>query len=365
MALQPPASFRKVQMRPASRVPGAGSLAASGQAPTVSVSGGGGSWNHGATQTVTGGTFGTKTGGAPTIWDDAQGTDPLDKWDIVYPYEASNSAHDLQYRSVPYRSQSVPTNSRATKFIAACGNGGGPTAGNDLGLSKHFTMAYPFKAYASWYARVDDNWQYTGSDGNFKWFYMGDGSDEWTASNDYWYAEYNPGLDSAITTDMEFHINGPFNGSLYFGSAIHPVGVWIKFEMELYAATSTTGYIKHWQNGTLKINNADGPGVGNSAGAWYLAIGGFQRAYDSNNFRFWSGVYLDMSSFARVLLGNASTLASSTVREPQIITSWSTSSIGITVNLGTLASSSTAYVHVVKEDGSVLDDVMDAVTLGS
>jgi hypothetical protein len=57
-------------------------------------------------------------------------------------------------------------------------------------------------------------------------------------------------------------------------------------------------------------------------------------------------IYID-ASFSRVELGNAPTYDASTHREVQIPQSWANGSISLTVNRGTFASGSTAYLYVV------------------
>lgn len=57
-------------------------------------------------------------------------------------------------------------------------------------------------------------------------------------------------------------------------------------------------------------------------------------------------VYVD-TTWARVMLGNASTLSASTRIEPQIPSAWSTSGVTVTVNTGTFAANETAYLFVV------------------
>ena len=66
---------------------------------------------------------------------------------------------------------------------------------------------------------------------------------------------------------------------------------------------------------------------------------------------YWDDVYMD-NSWARVEIGDASTYANCTHREMQIPTAWSTSSISIDVNQGSM-STGTAYLYVVDDDGAV------------
>lgn len=62
--------------------------------------------------------------------------------------------------------------------------------------------------------------------------------------------------------------------------------------------------------------------------------------------------YIDHTQ-ARVMLGNANTFAASTQREIQIPTAWSTTSITINARQGAFANGATAYLYVVKSDGTV------------
>jgi hypothetical protein len=63
-------------------------------------------------------------------------------------------------------------------------------------------------------------------------------------------------------------------------------------------------------------------------------------------------IYVD-TSFARVMIGNASTYAASTHFEMQPPVSWSASQVQITVNQGSFAANSTAYLYVVDSTGAV------------
>lgn len=71
-----------------------------------------------------------------------------------------------------------------------------------------------------------------------------------------------------------------------------------------------------------------------------------------DDYRYWADdVYLD-TTWARVMIGNASTLASSTHREIQIPSAWTDGSITITINQGTFAQGTNAYLFVIDADGN-------------
>jgi len=63
-------------------------------------------------------------------------------------------------------------------------------------------------------------------------------------------------------------------------------------------------------------------------------------------------VYIDFTR-ARVEIGNASTWAACTHREPQIPTSWSSTSITVVINAGTFSSFTGCYLYVVEPGGEV------------
>ncbi len=80
-------------------------------------------------------------------------------------------------------------------------------------------------------------------------------------------------------------------------------------------------------------------------------LGGYARMYNQpNNWRYWADVYLDYSR-ARVVLANNADINKATIIEPQIPSSWSNTSIGITVNLGKFTAGQTAYLFVYDPSG--------------
>jgi hypothetical protein len=68
---------------------------------------------------------------------------------------------------------------------------------------------------------------------------------------------------------------------------------------------------------------------------------------------FWmDDIYVD-SSFARVMLGNASTYAASTRFEMQVPTSWADGSIELKANQGAFPGGTDAYLYVIDSGGAV------------
>ncbi|MBK7189437.1 MAG: hypothetical protein IPH86_12335 [bacterium] len=72
--------------------------------------------------------------------------------------------------------------------------------------------------------------------------------------------------------------------------------------------------------------------------------------YDGANTAYFDDFYLN-KSLARVEIGNASTYATSSIREIQLPSSWSETSIGVTVNTGSFANG-TAYLFVIDAGGT-------------
>lgn len=70
-------------------------------------------------------------------------------------------------------------------------------------------------------------------------------------------------------------------------------------------------------------------------------------------YMYWADdVYLD-KTWARVMIGNASTFSSSTKKEIQIPSAWSATSITVIFNQGAFARGDTVYLYVVDADGNV------------
>lgn len=324
-----------------------------------SVSGASGQWSHKGTVTISGSAFGTKATAPPVIWDDASGTNMAAKWDGVWPN--NNPTYNLAYRT-PQRGIALPHN-RITRYIAgAHGTSAGADAGYNVMFFKHRTVtSFPAYTYVTWYQRADDAWVF-GGDNNFKTFAVSGSPSPYTTPN--WYLAYNPPSPSSTTSPTSYIFSyeetGPTlrfpdaNGHMHWwGEAVNPMsGVWTKIEMEMKYTSASDGYVKLWENGVLRVNYV-GHTDSLSGSLRSEGIGGYARMYGQpNNWRYFADVYLDYSR-ARVILGNAATYAASTVREVQIPTSWSSSSITLAVNLGRFADGQPAYVYVVDSDGRV------------
>jgi hypothetical protein len=331
-----------------------------------SISSTSGTWSHQASVTIAGSGFGSKSAAAPTVWDNASGTNPLTKWDDLWPNCSGNSGFNLTYRTPTENGRNIglPHN-HITKYLAGAhyGPSPGPQCSYAVIMYKVRTItSFPAYSYASWYQRSDDGWHF-GDDDNYKTFAYSEGVGPYNMPNN-WYVEYNP-RPTSRTSGAAWHINddaaGTSTASLqspdqnghnwWWNDAVNPMaGQWSKVEMEIKYTNQNDGYIKLWENGVLQVDyrgKTDGlPGSTRTEG-----IGGYARNYPyQSNWRYFADVYLDYSR-ARVILGNASTYSASTIREVQIPTAWSGSSISLTVNLGKFQPGQTAYLYVVDSTG--------------
>jgi hypothetical protein len=327
-----------------------------------------GALTHGNTVTISGSGFGAKITAAPVVWDDAStGTLLTDngKWSGAWP-DCGTAAYHIKY-TTPIRGIALP-HSHISRYIAgahgdswtACGAYGGP----NVVFWKYRTIpSYPRYTYMSWYQRADDAWVF-GGDNNFKVSAFSEGDGPYNMPNN-WYISYNTPLPESVSSGANWTMNddlGFNSGSLidpdmngnshWWDEAVNPMaGAWSKVELEYKITPNNDGYIKLWENGALRIDYA-GPTdkyIGNTRSD---GIGGYVRMYgEPTNWRYFADAYLDYSR-SRILLGNASTLAASTIREVQIPSAWGDTALTLTTNLGQFTTG-TAYLYVIDSVGAV------------
>jgi hypothetical protein len=357
--------FRARLPRAAALIAAAGFAISAHAAPVVSsVSG---ELDHKGTVTISGSGFGSKSRAAPVIWDDMSTGNVLDKWDLATPN--TNAAYNLVYRS-PQRGISLP-HQHATRYLAGAHGGSGPNGGAQVMAWKRRAMtSYPQYSYVAWYQRSDDNWVFGGDD-NYKVFDFTRGFGGYDLPYN-WYIEYNERPTSRTSTPA-WHIlddvgasGGSLNGPAsewWFAKAVNPMaGQWTKIELEIKYTNQNDGFIYLYENGVRKIDY-QGPTDRYSGTDRSEGIGGYARQYNqSNNWRYFSDIYLDYS-LARVVLSNNANLGSSTIIEPQVPSQWSGNSISFTVNLGKFKTGDRAYVHVVDSAGVRTSSGL-AVTVG-
>lgn len=316
-----------------------------------SVGGVSGSISHGSKIVVTGSSFSTKATAAPVVWDDCSGTNVLDKWDVNYN-SASSSSYAGAYRTPASlgRGVALPHNHVTKYFCGAHYPGTTATDGRNVGVAKNRTVtSWPVYTYISFYNRADPNWNWSvdGTDDNYKEYDWSYGSWPYGAKN--WYIENYYRSTWHFNDDSTDGLARPIS-NWYGGSHWNVNSGWAKVEIEIRHDTSSSGYIKVWQNGTL-VMNFSGQNTWSMTGTYNQLIGGYARDRASSNWRYFSDIYLDYSR-ARVIIGNASSYANSTIREVQIPSAWSDNSISLQVNQGAFSNGQTAYLYIVDSNGN-------------
>lgn len=311
-----------------------------------SISGVSGTVDHGESVTITGTGFGTKSTAAPIVWDNCSGEDPLALWDGNYN-SLSGDDYVGNYRTPAQVGGGVSTaHAHVSKYF--CGAhypATGATDGWNVGLWKvRQVNSLPSYTYLSYYHRADPNWNWNlnSTDDNYKEYCWSEGS--WPYSGNYWYSE--------MYYRNSYHLLGTtLSDSGYYGNSHWDVtSKWAKVEMEIRWDSTSSGYVKIWEDGILRLNYS-GP-TNSGTGTRTELIGGYARDRGATSqWRYWNDIYLDYSR-ARVLIGNANTLAGcTTLREVQIPSAWSDTEITCTVNQGGFADEVTAYLYVFDAAG--------------
>jgi hypothetical protein len=316
-----------------------------------------GTLNHGASITITGSGFGTKTTAAPLLWDDATGTSITAKWSGAWPDQLPG--YNLTYYA-PMRGVGTP-HSHSTRYIAgAHASNTGANSGYNVVLYKNVSMtSMPYYVYASWYQRFDPQWHF-GGDNNTKTFDWSAGTGPYNQPYS-WYICYGPPHpNSAADTGAQWTnengtpLNNPdANGhNAWWGLAADPFTQWSKVEIAIKVTNQNDGYIKMWENGHQVMNYAgitdNYPGTQRSIG-----IGGYARMYGyTSNWRYFDDAYID-TTLSRVVLADTPVLSQATIVENQIPSAWSSGSITAKVNLGKFTQGQAAYLFVVDSTGAV------------
>lgn len=311
-----------------------------------------GAVTHGQSITISGTGFGAKTTAAPEIWDNASGpTDPTDLWDVVRPRAADTSDTTLQTlrRDAPFHGVNAPHN-RVGRFLAGSHGGSG-----DVALVNNLTVTTPIdqRVYASCWMRADPAWVFNlATDNNFKTFHWADVGIPYNNNANINY-EFNPRPEDLSPTFKGWHLyNGHPTAAMLDGQSIfagtpdvhNPMTGWMKYE--IISHYNSTGFTQIRENGRFVVGFS-GDVDSFNATTRIFSFGGFARVRNSNNYRYFTDLYLD-TTHQRVLLANAPTLNSSaTIREVQIPTAWSDTSITVTVNRGIFADDDTVFLFVV------------------
>lgn len=322
-----------------------------------------GTITDGQSITISGSGFGSKSTAAPTLWDDCSGTDPLDLWTCGSPmtcHEAdeNNATYNINYRTPAAVGRGVALpHSHITKYL--CGAHYYSVGdGANVVIWKTVEVSPPCYTYVSWYRRIDPNWVWGDYDQNFKDACWCDTLTEGPYSCNNYLSHHDGNLYQYYTGYWDANVFSGYEVALEHERLETK---WVKTEWETYWSNSS-GWMKVWEDGVLKMHYAGDTLT--DGGPNLIAIEGFFREISTENWRYMADIYID-HSIQRVLIGNASTLAScTTLREIQIPTAWSSTSITTTVNQGGFANGATAYLYVFDASG-VANSTGKEITFGS
>jgi hypothetical protein len=354
--------------------------------------------------TINGSNFGTKSRAAGVILEDDGGAglgvnDP--QWDSTAPSTANPSYtfYNAKNRATNFNPTGANVGSPhqgVSAINARCHYGdSAPYRGH---LGKVITVpGFPFCMRASWWQLLDPNWFGGASGFNIKQFAYG----AQTGIQDCIYLGLsnaaNTGADSSLallkpttndnngtvstieTTDRNGHTP---NNVGFWTNSVNPFwvgpaghGIWTYRQVEMCLDTVTgvggVGYWKVRDNGTLIVNYAGrtdnytsisattrGITIGPSS---YSGQAGLTAGYQ-NNWSYSAGHTIDISgsgvagAVAGVILGDQPTYAASTKLQEQICDFFSNSQIHIPkFKRGPFSVGATGYLHVKKENGSVID----------
>jgi hypothetical protein len=293
---------------------------------------------HGATVVIAGTSFGAKGGSDPNkplLWADFETSinpTPLGivtSWDLVESLSRTSAA--TQY-------------GLSTNNVVGTWPGGGQSASFGFSILRHVSKVY----MAGKRRNTDMTYGGTG----YKFFRI------WApgTSVDIVASTSGNGTTGGVALD-ESCIPGGQNQNVTL-----PVNTWRMDEFLWKEATTgncstqgtTGGYFQYIQNGASKMlwNNTFPTSTAAQFGSSNAGIRvmdnfvSFQDALPGGAQVLMDDLYLD-DTWARVMIGNASTFAASTVREVQIPMAWADGSITIQVNRGSFGASASAYLYVI------------------
>lgn len=356
-----------------------GSVSVPGGAPAISsVSG---PLTHGSSLTINGSSFQTKSTAAPTIWDDCEGTNMLVSgggfWDET---QSTSTVANMGYRTPAAVARGVTIPSRGTKY--ACGVTDAASSGV-IHIQKNYSNAsftYPFISRWTYWWRMDPNWSNLGgenTDANNKIHTYGCGTNILDiAGGGFYYTEYDDRpVNSSSTCSLDTSDSGSigmrcqgmsvgasapncWSGGVNYTVAngiasLNPIAQWIKLEHIIKLDRTAAGSIQIIENGITKLAMVGQTDQITSTTQRHEAIGLYNRARNSECWRYYKDIYWDVGNdaLAHVEIGTGSTYATRGITEPQIPTAWADGQLGCTVNLGSFASAAGRYLYVMNKAG--------------
>lgn len=326
---------------------------------TPSIGNVGGKFSHGMYITITGSEFGTKSPANPIIWADFEegrgaANSSLSKGVVVnssnpYVINTTNSAHARSKYNIRGMA-----NTKGAKTISSL-DAIFPSAG-----SYYYFVRRKFPA---------GMWGYV-SNAKYFWAYATDQEGPIRTVMDYQNFS-NPRDPNYVNQGMAtIHSGGSGVGGRTKG--LPDSGEWTTWEFQEKKSDIdvSNGIIKWWVDSKLVRSSKDVlsrtstyPSAGYSRfvfqNFWTESVPG--ATWTPNEYDYIDDLYLD-STWARVMIGNASTFDVCTRREPLIPTAWSNTSITAYFNQGSFSNGQSAYLFIVDSDGNASPG--KAITIG-
>ena len=313
-----------------------------------------GSASHGEVLTITGSSFGSKSGASPVAWDDFEdGT--ADTNPTVGVWERING--------LGIHSATANQRHGHSSFNGKYDFGRG-TAGFGGGLDQYgkWYAGYWFKLASNWtWGKCCDQTSHLGNVKFFRVWHSGSGQDNWVT------AFHTFGNSAPYCTDRSqpncsaiAEVYPCASGDYYWNSFVTDItkGEWHHLQMEYEESSGVNvadGTARVWFDGELKgewTNLVTRCNI--AATPKRMSLVGFYNSWGSTpRYSYWQDdSYID-NTWARVEIGDAPVYSDCSHRELQVPTAWSGNSISVTVNQGSFSDGETAYVFVVDGNGNV------------
>lgn len=306
------------------------------------ISGTTGTATHGSAMTITGSAFGTGDT-TPLVWDDFESGTAGQK----LPASPKVGTWALSSQTVPqYSSSYAHSGSKASYGSMAAGGGNLYSSVQVPSGSGVLTETY---YYASWWGYYHAN---CSTKGQIKLIQF------WGT---YQINDYNPGFFHGPGSSTYIALENSGFSELEWLSDTKS-DVWVQYQLVLKQsdANVANGIVRIYRDGALIYNKTNVKTRERSGEYWQMLIPHYgmtnQSGCADTRFVAMDDLYMN-NSWARVVLGNASTYAASTTFDLQPVDwtnpQWSSTSIKIKFNQGDYNAGQTAYLYVVDAAGSV------------
>jgi len=317
-----------------------------------------GTFSHGNSIIITGSGFGTKSPARPYVWADFEslsvGDDPSANSEYSSGSIAGNGGN-----SYPLVTNADLPHPRSTKSVRGIPYDGTKNAArlysNLGGANKVYVFMRRKFASSTWFNKVT-NYKYWRL-----WPSNGDQIDEVVVFHNYSAPFVYPYGNMGTRVSVE----GGTPAIAYQDVFTHPPNNQWNIEEYLTSKSSlnaSDGVFKMWMNGAKAfsesvMNRTTGY---NSSGFDQLSLENFwtnsagAEGLDNpplNGYVYYDDVYID-TTWARVMIGNASTYDACTHREPLIPTAWGNGSITAYFNQGSFSNGQSVYLFVVDSNGN-------------